>query len=126
LAEAFDRLDSDDSGYISADNLIEILGQSIPREEIDEIIAESDLTKDNQISYGNFLALWETKKETEKKENMKLLGLEVTQRPPMHQSRMSSMNVDPEAEKGHFEAHAGFLLEKHDPAKHHTLPLSSA
>jgi len=52
LAEAFDRLDSDDSGFISPENLIEILGPDFPREEIDEIIAESKLQKDNQIRLG--------------------------------------------------------------------------
>lgn len=122
LAEAFDRLDSDDSGYISAANLIEILGQKIPREEIDEIIAEADLTKDNQISYGEFLALWETKRETDREENMKLLGIEVALEPSLR-SNLSNMSNDSEADKEHFEAHAEFLLEKHDPAKQHTLSL---
>ena len=69
LAEAFDRLDSDDSGYISADNLRELLGSHIPQEEINAIIKEVDLTKDNQISYPEFLALWEDKNE-EKREIM--------------------------------------------------------
>ena len=59
LAEAFDRLDSDDSGFISAENLTEILGDEISQEEIDEIIAEADLTKDNKVSYVEFLALWD-------------------------------------------------------------------
>lgn len=77
LAEAFDRLDTDDSGKISADNLVEILGQDFPREEIDEIIAEADLTKDNQISYAEFLALWEDKHEQERIEQLRLLGTEV-------------------------------------------------
>jgi hypothetical protein len=63
LAEAFDRLDSDDSGYISADNLHELLGSHIPQEEINAIIKEADLNKDNQISYPEFLALWEDKNE---------------------------------------------------------------
>jgi predicted HTH domain antitoxin len=69
LAEAFDRLDSDDSGCISADNLRELLGRHIPQEEINAIIKEADLTKDNQISYPEFLALWEDKNE-EKREIM--------------------------------------------------------
>ena len=59
LAEAFDRLDGDDSGFISAENLTEILGDDISQEEIDEIIAEADLTKDNKVSYVEFLALWD-------------------------------------------------------------------
>jgi hypothetical protein len=74
LAEAFDRLDSDDSGFISAENLAEILGQDFPIEEINSIIQEADKTKDNLISYGEFLALWETKNEQARDEQLKLLG----------------------------------------------------
>jgi calcium-dependent protein kinase len=64
LAEAFDRIDSDDSGYISAANLRQILGEDFPEEEIEAIIREADLSKDGQISYSEFLALWEDKNET--------------------------------------------------------------
>jgi EF-hand domain pair len=73
LAEAFDRLDSDDSGYISADNLAEILGDDFPREEIDEIFREVGVSKDNQISYAEFLALWEQKHEVDRFEKLQLL-----------------------------------------------------
>jgi hypothetical protein len=69
LAEAFDRLDSDDSGYITTDNLRELLGDEIAEEEINAIIKEADLTNDNRISYPEFLALWEDKNE-EKRESM--------------------------------------------------------
>uniref|UniRef100_A0A7S1GID9 Calmodulin n=1 Tax=Cyclophora tenuis TaxID=216820 RepID=A0A7S1GID9_CYCTE len=64
LAEAFDRLDSDDSGYISASNLQELLGDEFPKDEIAKIIREADLTQDNRISYPEFLALWENKQES--------------------------------------------------------------
>lgn len=63
LAEAFDRLDSDDSGYISADNLFEILGGDFPLEEINGIIAEATGGKSDKISYDEFLKLWEVKQE---------------------------------------------------------------
>jgi len=56
-------LDSDDSGYISAENLAEMLGDEFPNKEIDEIIKEADLTKDHRISYPEFLALWESHSE---------------------------------------------------------------
>jgi hypothetical protein len=74
LAEAFDRLDSDDSGYISAENLSEILGQDFPVDEISSIIQEADLTKDGLISYAEFLALWETKNEQTRDHQLKMLG----------------------------------------------------
>ncbi|CAB9508346.1 MAP kinase-activated protein kinase 2 (Fragment) [Seminavis robusta] len=78
LAEAFDRLDCDDSGYITADDLREILGDGLSREEIDAIIAEADLTKDKTVSYSEYLALWEGKHETNKAENPKALQSEFT------------------------------------------------
>jgi len=66
LAEAFDRLDSDDSGYISSANLKEILGADFPEEEIDAIIKEA--SKNGQISYSEFLALWEEQEEKKREE----------------------------------------------------------
>lgn len=63
LAEAFDRLDSDDSGYISKENLRDFLGDDLPQEEIDEIMKEADTNDANKISYPEFLALWEDKNE---------------------------------------------------------------
>lgn len=124
LAEAFDRLDSDDSGKISAENLVEILGKDFPREEIDEIIAEADLTKDNHISYAEFLALWEDKHEQERKEQLRLLGSEllttVNSEPEMNSFRGNSMDIynsDSNDDIESAEARATFLLEKHDTGK---------
>ncbi|KAL3935780.1 MAG: hypothetical protein SGBAC_008769 [Bacillariaceae sp.] len=74
LAEAFDRIDCDDSGYISAQNLAEMLGKDFPADEINSIIQEADLTKDGLISYAEFLALWETKNEETRDIQLKLLG----------------------------------------------------
>jgi len=71
LAEAFDRIDSDDSGYISADNLLELLGDDFPKEEIDAIIKEVSTENDGKISYAEFLALWEDRKEQEREEIIK-------------------------------------------------------
>ena len=68
LAEAFDRLDSDDSGYITVENLRGILGEEFPQSEIDQIIAESDLTHDGRISYFEFLAQWQDQREVKRQE----------------------------------------------------------
>ena len=57
-------MDSDDSGFISAANLKELLGDEFPQSEIDDIIKEADITMDGKISYSEFLALWEDKNET--------------------------------------------------------------
>jgi len=64
IADAFDRLDSDDSGFISVENLRELLGQDIPQERLNAIIREADLTEDMHISYPEFLALWEEEPKT--------------------------------------------------------------
>jgi calcium-dependent protein kinase len=58
LAEAFDRLDSDDSGYITVQNLQDFLGEEVSEGYTDSIIDEADLTRDHRISYAEFLALW--------------------------------------------------------------------
>uniref|UniRef100_A0A7S1ZH63 Calmodulin n=1 Tax=Trieres chinensis TaxID=1514140 RepID=A0A7S1ZH63_TRICV len=62
LADAFDRLDSDDSGYISKENLREFLGH-LPKNYIDKVVNEADLTRDDMISYKDFLAMWNCGKE---------------------------------------------------------------
>jgi Ca2+-binding EF-hand superfamily protein len=59
LAEAFDRLDSDDSGFISVENLLEILGDTFTKEDVEAIINEVNVTN-GQISYSEFLSLWES------------------------------------------------------------------
>jgi hypothetical protein len=88
LAEAFDRLDSDDSGYIDANNLIEMLGDEFPEDEIHAIIDEADITRDNRISYSEFLALWEVKNE-QKRESL----FEEIQVPSSTYSLMSSVTA---------------------------------
>ncbi|CAB9509994.1 MAP kinase-activated protein kinase 2 (Fragment) [Seminavis robusta] len=55
VAAAFDRLDSDDSGFISRENLREILGHDCKEEEIDDIIKSVDQDSDGKISYQEFL-----------------------------------------------------------------------
>ena len=84
LSEAFDRIDSDDSGYISTQNLREILGEFVSSEYIEHIIleAESELdysedmkrqmerkaAKHHFISYEEFMALWDHQKEDKRME----------------------------------------------------------
>ena len=58
LAEAFDRLDTDDEGYITVQDLRNFLGPDIPESYLDAIIDESDLTHDHKVSYEEFLQLW--------------------------------------------------------------------
>jgi ankyrin repeat protein len=113
LAEAFDRLDSDDSGHITADDLTEMLGEGVPRDEIDAIIAEVDVTKDRSISYSEFMALWEGEQAFIKDENVKVL-----------ESELSSISMESDDSKMEgSDAHADFLKEKHLQNTLHTWAL---
>jgi len=62
LAEAFDQLDSDDSGYISREDLRRILGENTDEAYIDQLISEADFKKDGRISYEEFLQVFTEKK----------------------------------------------------------------
>jgi hypothetical protein len=66
-------MDSDDSGYISAENLKEMLGAELPEDEIDAIIKEVDLTKNGKISYSEFLAMWEIQHEEKRSEEISVI-----------------------------------------------------
>ena len=79
LAEAFDRIDSDDSGFITIEDckclcvggcfvssshhrgctVRDFLGDDVPRETLQRIIDEADLVHDRRISYREFLELWD-------------------------------------------------------------------
>ena len=114
LAEAFDLLDTDDSGHITAENLVDILGQEFPRDEINAIIAEADLYKTNRVSYSEFLALWEDDDQDEADNNINEETLEIVLGSEMSELSqtmrgMSSASIDEESDG----SRAGFLLEKH-------------
>jgi calcium-dependent protein kinase len=59
IAEAFDRLDDDDSGYVTVENLRAFLGDDVSKDYIDDIIDEVDIVRDHRISYEEFLSLWD-------------------------------------------------------------------
>lgn len=48
MADAFDRLDSDDSGFISKENLREFLGSDATLAEIETIMKECDTDHDGK------------------------------------------------------------------------------
>lgn len=58
IAEAFDLMDADDSGYISRDNLRQILGEHSNEKYIDALIAEADFDKNGKITYSEFLQIF--------------------------------------------------------------------
>jgi calcium-dependent protein kinase len=55
IRAAFNRLDKDSSGFITLDNLREVLGQSHHGEDIEKLMAEADIKGDGHISYEEFM-----------------------------------------------------------------------
>jgi hypothetical protein len=119
-------LDSDDSGYISANNLADLLGKDFPRDEIDEIIRESNFSHSDQISYSEFLSLWEQKHEEEDCAT----AFDMFEDPPTSSSSMVSMGTSssisnstplPTDSLNEIEAateRASFLKDKQYTSKH--------
>ncbi|KAJ8600816.1 hypothetical protein CTAYLR_006417 [Chrysophaeum taylorii] len=68
IVEAFDRLDADDSGFISKENLREILGNQFSPELVEEMIAEGDFKKTGHVDFEEFLKLMRGKRDKIKKE----------------------------------------------------------
>jgi calcium-dependent protein kinase len=54
IAEAFDRLDVDNSGFVSKENLLEFLGDDATTEEIEEMVNRVDLDNDGQSKSWNW------------------------------------------------------------------------
>ena len=61
LAEAFDRLDADDSGYITKQNLRGILGTEYTKEKVETLLSEADIDQNGKISFEEFVALFRVK-----------------------------------------------------------------
>jgi len=129
LAEAFDRFDTDDSGYISVDNLTDVLGKDFPRHEIIDILGDAvDPSHDGdgdgctKISYSAFLQLWEKNHEKKVRANkLRMLGSQVNLAggyfvekdnddtdDPLHSSFRSTDDCQEAA-----KARASFLMDKH-------------
>jgi len=56
LRTAFDRFDADNSGFITPDNLRQMLGENFEGAEVDQLISEADFKRDGKISYPEFVA----------------------------------------------------------------------
>jgi Ca2+-binding EF-hand superfamily protein len=56
LVAAFHKLDLDDSGVISYENLRDMLPKDLPKATVDKIIAEADFNKDGSIDLAEFKA----------------------------------------------------------------------
>jgi len=56
LRSAFRRFDTDSSGFITVDNLRQVLGDTFEGEQVETLLSEADMLKDNRISYAEFVA----------------------------------------------------------------------
>ena len=123
LAEAFDRFDTDDSGYISVDNLKDVLGENFPRQEIIDILGDAIDSKDDsdevqQISYSAFLRLWEENHKKEVRANtLRMVGSQLNL---AYDYNTDESSLDVSFQSCHstedFEvakARATFLMDKH-------------
>jgi Ca2+-binding EF-hand superfamily protein len=57
LKHAFDRMDTDSSGYITPENLKEILGADFDQHSVQKMIAAADYEHDGRISFQEFVKL---------------------------------------------------------------------
>ena len=58
LAQAFDLLDDDDTGFISNENLSKLLGKHVTQSRVEALIKEADTTGDGTISFEEFLQMF--------------------------------------------------------------------
>jgi len=75
IAEAFDRMDTDSSGYISQDDLRQLLGDVYSEEDMESIIEQADENKDGKLSFQEFKTIF--KGETERQASAMLQDTEI-------------------------------------------------
>lgn len=56
LKQAFKRFDVDNSGYITKENMVEVLGETFEGQEVESLMKEADYLHDGRISYPEFVA----------------------------------------------------------------------
>jgi calcium-dependent protein kinase len=94
LAEAFDRLDADDSGYISVKNLRDLLGEDVPDAYVEQVIAEADVKDEKRVTYDDFLDMW--RKELEDRQMNAWRGISKQRTVSVLAEEMFSASTDDE------------------------------
>jgi calcium-dependent protein kinase len=56
LKSAFKKFDTDNSGFITLQNMREVLGEHFEGEDVEDLMKEADFTKDGKISYEEFVS----------------------------------------------------------------------
>ncbi|KAL3793600.1 hypothetical protein ACHAWO_001649 [Cyclotella atomus] len=83
LAEAFDLIDEDDTGYISKENLEKLLGKSVDPERVESLIREVDVDGDVRIYFSDFIAMF---REDNCQQCIDCLGTSTPRRSTSHSS----------------------------------------
>lgn len=96
LAEAFDLLDYCDAGYITAESLSSMLGEELPRDDVDDIIREAAPDNNGKVSFQEFLALWEDPDEINEYEIIRGIIIGDSER----SANVSGMSSEEETERG--------------------------
>jgi len=73
IADAFDRIDSDNTGFISASNIKSILGVNYSKSILDEIMSQVDIDSDGKICYDEFKNMFLREYKNEKAEHLSFL-----------------------------------------------------
>ena len=55
---AFETMDKTHSGYVTKEDVVDLLGQDCTEELIEEMFRDLDLRGDNRVDYREFLIFW--------------------------------------------------------------------
>ena len=93
LADAFDRLDVDDSGTISVNDLRKVLGSEVSDASIDSIIDEEDLDADRQVNYKEFLQMWDIESDSLRQRTLQTVARRRIKQTHPHPSKARSLSI---------------------------------
>mmetsp|Transcript_51788 Transcript_51788/g.152619 ORF Transcript_51788/g.152619 Transcript_51788/m.152619 type:complete len:543 (-) Transcript_51788:97-1725(-) len=96
IRAAFQKFDEDSSGYITLENLRQVVGDSFEGEQVEVLIKEADLLQDGRISYPEFVAYLEGKPldMSQLEASAQLVDKQVAKQGPMEKSN-GFLNVAP-------------------------------
>eukprot|EP00904_Undaria_pinnatifida_P011167 jgi/Undpi1/7180/HiC_scaffold_22.g09654.m1 len=60
LHKAFENLDREGKGFLTAQGIKEVVGLDFDAEEVDRMISEADVSGDGRVDYSEFAHLWKT------------------------------------------------------------------
>lgn len=102
LMTTFRRFDVDSSGFITIDNLREVLGKTHSGQELEDLLKEADMSEDGQISYDEFITyLKEGGSHKHNDAAVKIIEAELQEVPNSHERRpLSERHLDEDGEDG--------------------------